>query len=89
MIRKNEIVLYLARHMYDNTLFMQVLNIVFPYHSTLVPFLFTPLLPSNPISHQLSHRECFLISCHTHISEPHIPKLGEDSEVMLPSFFFV
>ena len=27
---------------------------------SLVPFLFTPPLPSNPIYHQLSQRECFL-----------------------------
>ena len=31
------------------------------YHRcSLVPFLFTPPLPSNPIYHQLSQRECFL-----------------------------
>ena len=31
------------------------------YHRcSLVPFLFTPPLPSNPIHHQLSQRECFL-----------------------------
>ena len=31
------------------------------YHRcSLVPFLFTPPLPSNPIYHQLSHREGFL-----------------------------
>ena len=34
---------------------------VFPYHSTLVSLLFTPLLPSNSIYHQLSHRKCFNI----------------------------
>ena len=31
------------------------------YHRcSLVPFLFTPPLPSNPIYHQLSQRKCFL-----------------------------
>ena len=37
---------------------------------TLVSFHFTPLLPSNPICHKLSHREClilvylYLLICH-------------------------
>ena len=30
-------------------------NYIFPYYITLVSFLFTPLLPSNSICHQLSH----------------------------------
>ena len=33
----------------------------YSYHRcSLVPVLFTPPLPSNPIYHQLSQRECFL-----------------------------
>ena len=42
-----------------------MLNIGLFHFPLLEPcsFLFTPPLPSNPICHQLSHRECFLFTC--------------------------
>ena len=50
-------------HIVGHTLFMQVLNIgLIRFSLSLVPLFFTPLLPSNTICHQLSHRECFFIS---------------------------
>ena len=63
MIRKNDIVLYLALHIlgqyivhasakYRAILFFLIIQPLFPSFYTT--------LPSNPLCDQLSHRECFL-----------------------------
>ena len=51
-------------------------TIPFPFYQTLVPFLFIPPLPSDPIYHQLSHREFFLFTCDSmfHSASSHIKK---------------
>ena len=51
------------------------------YHRcSLVPFLFTPRLPSNPIYHQLSQRECFLYLVHIELL-PNLQNQNESSSI--------
>ena len=61
MIRKSEIVLYLA----GTHCGTYIVHVCAKYRTIsfflIISLLFTPLLPSNPIYHQLSHRECFYI----------------------------
>ena len=62
IVRENVIVLYLAHEHCICYKRAKYRTMTF----SLVSLLFTPPLPSNPISHQLSHREGFFFTCITY-----------------------
>ena len=68
-MRENVIVLYLGRSIYVRVLNIartMTFSLTITARPLIVSLLFTPPLPSNPISHKLSHREGFLFTCSIH-----------------------
>ena len=62
MIRKNEIFSTCMNNVLSyNVCWLNIGLFHFSLSFNLVSLLFTPPLPSNPIYHQLYHRECFYI----------------------------
>ena len=51
-------ILYLAHEQHMPTDVLNIGLLHFPTDEILFPCFFTPLLPSNPVCHQLSHLEC-------------------------------
>ena len=62
------IVLYIKCTYYKSAKY-RTINFFFFFASSLIPcsLPFTPPLPSNPIYHQLSQKECFLYLVYQHI----------------------